>query len=226
MRSLPLWFALLCVAVRAEVAPLLREVAGKWMDERSHWAFTQLAKETDKDGKVLERLERFDPSHGYERRWELLKLNGRTPSAREIEEWRKKKNSKKKDPKPWLEYVDLEHAKVRDEDARTVSYDIPLKRSAGGLFPGDKVAVTLTINKESRDLERAQANIDGPFNIALGLARVVDLDLDLELLPEDQVPGQKARPGEQPKGTAIAVVNKLGKRVEYKWSEFKRITKG
>lgn len=223
MRFLTLLFLLTAAYLRADVPPLLQEVAGKWMDEKSHWSFTQLAKETDKDGNVLERLERFDPSRGYEHRWELLKLNGKTPTPAEVEEWRRKKNRSKKDPKPWLDYVDLEHAKVREEDAQAVTYDVPLKRAGGGLFPGEKVSVVLTINKQTRDLERAQAAIEGPFNVALGLARVIDLDLDLELPPEQPAAADAAKNGNQPKGMAYAVVNKLGKRVEYKWTEFRRV---
>jgi len=80
----------------------------------------------------------------------------------------------------------------------------------------------LTINKQTRELERAQATIDGPFNVALGLARVLDLDLDLELPPDDD---DKAHAGQGPKGTAYAVVNKLGKRIEYKWTDFRRTTR-
>lgn len=204
-------------ATAVDAPPLLTEVADKMADERQHWAFTQFARETKGD-KVIERLERYDPSRGDAHRWELLKLNGHTPTAQESEEWSRKKNrTRGKAPKTLEDYADLSQARVKSEDADSVTYEIPLRSSAGGLFPGNKIGLTLTVNKETKEIERARAGITEPFKIALGLAKVIDLDLDLEM--EDE--GAKA---DQPQGTATAVVNKLGKRVEYHWSDFKRVT--
>lgn len=219
---------LLCVAtwtsaLRAEAPALLKEIAERWLDERTLWAFTQFVRETDNNGKTVERLERFDPSNGYDKRWRLLKLNGQVPSADEVEEWSKKKNRKKKEPKSWLEFVDLENAKLREEDNRLVTYEVPLKRAAGGLFPGDKITVILTIDKSTRSIEQARASIDEPFNVALGLAQVQELDFDLQLPPDkSQVSSSTAKNHSQAEGTATAVVNRFGKRVEYTWTEFRR----
>jgi hypothetical protein len=203
----------------AEGPRLLVQVADKMADERQNWAFTQLARETSSNGDVLERLERYDPSRGHEHRWELLKLNGRKPTPQEIADWDKRKNhSRSKPPKTLEDYADLSQARVKSEDKDTVTYELPLRSSAGGLFPGNKVSLTLTVNKESKEIEHAKAGIDGPFKVALGLAKVIDLDLDLEV----QDDGNKA--AEKPKGTASAVVNKMGKQIEYHWSDFTRVT--
>jgi hypothetical protein len=209
---------LFAAGLRAEVPPLLQEVADKLAKERQLWAFTQFVREFDGDQVVLERLERYDPARGQARRWQLLKLNGKTPTAAEVETWNKRKNRPpKRAPKPVAEYLDLEHARVREQDAESISYEVPFRRSAGGLFPGDKVELTLTINKKLRAIERAQVSIDGSFKVALGLAEVVGLDLDLEL-PD----GDTAKATEQPRGSGSAVVNKFGQRVEYRWTEFTR----
>jgi hypothetical protein len=212
-------------AARGEVPPLLKEIADRWSEERLQWAFTQHVRETDGDGEVHERLERFDPSNGYDKRWRLLKLDGRAPSAQEIDYWHKKKNRKKKDPKSWLSFVDLEQARKRAEDERTISYEVPVKSAGGGLFPGNKISVHLTIDKRTRSIEQAHASVDEPFNVALGLAQVVDLDLNLEL-PADPAAGRKdtaAHPAnDQARGTVSAVVNRMGKRVEYTWTDFRR----
>lgn len=196
---------------------LLAQVADKMADERQNWAFTQHARETKGD-RVVERVERYDPSQGDSRRWQLLKLNGREPTAQEAQEWNRKKNkSRSKAPKTLEDYADLSQARVKSEDAETVTYDIPLKSSAGGLFPGNKISLTITVNKESKEIERAQAGIAEPFKVALGLAKVIDLDLDIEM--EDE--GATA---EKPQGTATAVINKMGKRVEYHWTDFTRVS--
>ena len=165
--------------LRGEVPPLLQEVVDKLTDERQRWAFTQFVREFDGDRVTVERVERFDPTRGWERRWRLLRLNGRAPTAEEVEAWSKKKNrARKRPPKELAEYEDLAQARVSHETAERVSYEIPFRRSAGGLFPGEKVDLTLTINKRTRALERALVGIDESFSVALGLARIIDLAHD------------------------------------------------
>lgn len=208
----------------AEGPALLQEVADKMADQRQNWAFTQLARETAGNGEVTERLERYDPSRGNARRWELLKLNGRAPTAQEAEDWSNRKNRKRsKAPKTLEDYADLSQARVKSEDKDTVTYDVPLRSAAGGLFPGNKISLTLTVNKESKEIEHAKAGIEGPFKVALGLAKVIDLDLDIEV-SDDAGAADKPKGAEKPKGTATAVVNKLGKQIEYHWSDFTRVT--
>lgn len=208
--------------LRGEVPPLLQEVVDKLTDERQRWAFTQFVREFDGDRVTVERVERFDPTRGWERRWRLLRLNGRAPTAEEVEAWSQKKNRvRKRPPKQVAEYVDLAQAQVREETAESVSYEIPFRRSAGGLFPGEKVELTLTINKRTRAIERARVGIDESFRVALGLAKIIDLDLDLEI-PEAGPAARAGDPPENPKGTASAVVNRLGRRIEYQWSDFIR----
>ncbi|HWA28744.1 MAG TPA: hypothetical protein VG734_24045 [Lacunisphaera sp.] len=232
LRRLSLLLLLAC-SLRAEVPPLLQEVAATLVDERQHWAFTQRVREFDGDKVVVDRVERFDPARGQEKRWLLVKLNGRTPTPEEVEKWSQKKNRARKRPsKDVNEYVDLEQARVREETASTISYEVPFRRSAGGLFPGEKVALTLTINKQTHALERAQVSIDESFKVALGLAQVVDIDLDLEMPNKDgaRKPGDadhgaaEGKSGEagKPQGTASAVVNKFGRRFEYYWTDFTR----
>jgi hypothetical protein len=206
----------------AAVPPLLQEVAEKLTDERQRWAFTQSVKEFEGDRVVEERLERFDLSRGQERRWELLKLNGRTPTREEVEAWSHRKNKvHKRPPKSATEYVDLEHARVREENGESISYEVPFRRAAGGLFPGEKVDLTLTINKKTHGIERAQVSLDESFKVAFGLAQVVDLDLDLAMPDGGQSPQPDAA-ADKAQGNASAVVNKFGRRIEYHWSDFVR----
>ncbi|MES1194979.1 MAG: hypothetical protein ABUL65_03730, partial [Opitutus sp.] len=204
--------------LRAEVPPLLQEIAGRWLDERPQWSFTQLVRETSRDGEVHERLERFDLSRGYDQRWQLLAIDGRAPTAQEIEASSQRKNrGKPKSPRSWFEYVDLDNARLRGENDRFIRYEVPLKRVAGGLFPGDKISVLLTIDKQTHALEHAQARVDEPFNVALGLAEVVEVKGNVALPPAPD-----AGPVDNPSGSVSAVVNRLGKRVEYTWTDFRR----
>jgi hypothetical protein len=121
--------------------------------------------------------------------------------------------------------VDLENARIRSETARTIEYEVPLKRIAGGLFPGDKVSVRLTIDRETRAIEHAEARVDEPFNVALGLAEVVEVDADVNIPPESKTGGARNPDAaeENPSGQVSATVNRIGgRRFEYTWTEFRR----
>jgi len=216
----PFLFCLL-TALHGAAPALLQEVADRMVSEREQWAFTQLVREYNGDRVAVERLERYDPARGYEHRWQLLKLNGKTPTAEEAKQWTARKNKPHKRPeKAAVDYLDLDHAKVQNETDESISYQVPFRRSAGGLFPGDKVELTLMISKKTHEIERAQVSVDEEFKVALGLAKVIDIDLDLEM-PEAGKPTTAGKP-EKTTGSATAVVNKLGRRFEYRWTEFTR----
>ncbi len=215
-----LFLLLLAGSLRAEIPALLNEIAANWEDVRSRWAFTQFVREFDGEKVAEEHVETYDLSRGEEHRWQLVTLNGRPATAQERLAWSKRKNkARKREPRPLTDIMDLEHAQVVGEDARSISYDIPLRKTAGWIFPGEKVGVTVAINKQSHQVEKGRIAIDGPFSIALGLAKVIDLDFDLEVPTNPD--GTPVEPT-QAQGTAYAVVNKLGRRVEYSWSDFVR----
>lgn len=211
-------------SVRAADPALLTEAVTRWSGERDYWAFTQRVKEFDGEEVKQERVETFDPSRPENKRWALLKLDGRAPTADEWAAWDKRKNKKRKrDPKPLVEYFDFEHARVIREEGKSVLYDLPLRSGAGWLFPADKIDLQLLINRETRAVEKVDARINEPFKVALGLARVLDFELELAMQPvEGRAPADPA--GTKPDGTVHAVVNKFGQRVEYSWNEFKRVT--
>ena len=217
-----LLFALLAPTAwtRPEHAPLLQEVANSWLNERDRWAFTQVVREFDGKELKQERFERYDPSRGKMERWNLVSINGRPPTAKERADWQERKNKKQRRPKPELaENFDFAGAKVVAETAETIRYELPLRSSIDWLFPISKVELLVTINKTGPALEQVQAQIDEPFRVALGLARILDIDLDVQMAPPPTADPADAKPS----GTASAVVTKFGDRVEYFWSEFKRV---
>jgi hypothetical protein len=60
--------------------------------------------------------------------------------------------------------------------------------------------------------------------VALGLGRVLDVDFDVQM-NQPETTAVAADPAmAKPDGTAKVVVNKLGQRIEYAWSDFKRVT--
>lgn len=223
------WLALLLagtLAARAEVPALLKDAVDRWLGEKDYWAFKQHVIEYDGDRVEQDRWERYDPSHPDSSRWTLLSIDGRKATAEEWDAWNKRKNKKRrKDSKPLADYFDMEKAQVAAEDARIIRYAVPLQGTANWLFPIDKVQLSLTVNKKSKAIERADAKISEPFKVALGLARILDFHLDVQMLPAAEAGDPSANPAEaKPDGEIRAVVNKLGQRVEYVWSDFERVT--
>lgn len=222
LRFLPILFLIgTAPAPRPQDAGLLQQVASNWLDERDRWAFTQIVREYDGDALEEERLERYDPSKGYAKRWTLISIDGHPPTPAQWEQWDRRKNKKHHRSKPSVaENFDFADAKVVEETPQIVRYELPLRSTVEWLFPINKVELIVTINKTGPALEQVQARISEPFRVALGLARVLDIDLDLQMKPPPTVDPAGAKPS----GTAHAVVTKLGDRVEYFWSDFKRVT--
>lgn len=223
MRWACLTFALACAALsgRGADTALLRQVADRWFDERDRWAFTQVVREYVGPTLKQERVEHYDPSRRDVSRWQLVSIDGRKPTPQEWAEWSKHKNKlHKRNKKPVTDYLDYAHARVLDETADTVRYELPLKNNVEWLFPIDKVELIVTVNKHIPAIEQVHARIGEPFRVALGFARVLDVDLDVQLDPPASSDPADARPS----GSGHAVVSKRGERVEYYWRDFKRVT--
>lgn len=211
--------------VRAETPALLGHAVDKWIGERNQWAFTQFVREFDGGTVKEERLERYDPSQPQELRWQLRTVNGVPPTDERRAEWQQRKLKKRLNPGKSLGgFFDFEHATVAEETAQVVYYHLPLRNDHSWLFPMDRVNLRVTVNKATHAIDQIEAGIDEPFRVALGLGRVMDIDFDVQMNPSAKR-GETDNPkAARPNGTATAVVNKLGERVEYAWSEFKRVT--
>ncbi len=220
MRWLLLFLGVLPTFCAAAPEPLLREVAEKWLAERNRWAFTQKVREFEGDAVVRQRVERFDPGAGDGRRWRLLSVNGAPPTADFAEAWERRKNGqRRRKVTKAADYFDFDHALLLSDSAERVRYQLPLQSGVEWLFPTDKVELVITIHRPTRALEQVQARISEPFRVALGLARVLDIDMDVQMEPPPTADPADAKPT----GSATAVVTKLGRRVEYAWSDFEHV---
>ncbi len=214
-----------CVSIHAQTPPLLRKAVVRWLGERDNWAFTLHVREFYGDKVKEERSERYDPSKPGIDRWQLVSVDGNPPSDERRAEWQKHKTRKRKNAgKPLDDYLEFEHATVIKETEKQVCYHVPLRNNNSWLFPVEKVELRVTVDRNSFAIEDVIAKIDEPFKVALGLARVLDVDLDMQMNPseirETATDPALAKPG----GTAKVVVNRLGQRIEYAWSDFTRVT--
>jgi hypothetical protein len=224
MRCARAWLFLfgLLAGVCQAASPLLETSVEKWLGERDHWAFTQRAVEYRRDGSTYERLERFDPSQIGNARWKLLKIDGHAPTEEERAAWEKKKfkKNRRRFDSPLSEYFDFDRAQAVNADAKVVNFHVPLRNDKNWLFPTDKVDVTVTINKETHGLERLSAKVREPFKVLLGIARITNGAIDLNF--DD--PAEAGPEAAQANGTARVSVSRFGERVDFEWSDFKRVT--
>jgi len=211
-------------AAWAETPPLLDAAIGTWTSGKIDWAFTRHTQTINDNGVVKdERVERYDPSLPDLRRWRLTEVNGGPPSAAQIEiEQRKNRKPRKYGSEEPGKLLDLPHATIRKEDSRSVTYEVPVRSVAGGLAQTNKLVVLITVDRKTEAIERFTAQLLGPMRIALGLAKVTDVDLDLSFEPTEP----SAKPSSTPapaSGTAHATLSAFGERMEYEWSDFQRV---
>lgn len=214
----------LAPALRAAPPPLLDEAVHQWLEGKDDWAFTQRARTLLDDGSAKEeRLERFDPSLPDNQRWHLLELNGKPPTDEQRHQWQDRKNAKprKASNKPLDELFDFDSATLVSETPEAATYAVAVKPSFARLVAVDKLTVDFTVSKQTKTIEHVTAGLSEPMKIALGLAKVTDLDLDLHFDPESH-----SAPAEvEAKGSASMTMSKVvGARMEYTWSDFKRVT--
>jgi hypothetical protein len=212
--------------LRAEASPLLAKAVQRWDIGSGDLAFTQETRYFSGDGQVKEeRVERYDPSLPDSQRWRLTEVNGQPATEEQRRKWESRKNEKprKKVDRSPTDFLDLDHAAQIGENARSARFRVPLRPEAQRLLSVSDIDVVITVDKQSESVSGVGAALRAPMRVLLGVARITDLDVDVRLIPADEGPAKT--PDEvQPSSTARVMISKLGRPVEYNWSDFKRVT--
>lgn len=212
--------------LRAETPALLAQALAQWGAGREDLAFTQQTRTFLDDGTVKEqRIERYDPSLPDRQRWRLMESNGHAATAAQRQKWETWKNGKprKQVSKSLAEYLELEQATLLHETAKHAQFEVGLRPEVARLIAVEKISVIVTVDKESGTIAHIAATLREPIRVLLGLAKIIDLDLDVRIEPVEGDPALKS--GEVQMGsTARVMMSKLGDPLEYRWSDFKRVT--
>ena len=212
--------------VRAQTPPLLHAAIGNWLAGKEEWALTQRVRTLSDDGQVTaERLERYDPSLPDSQRWHLLEVNGQPPSEAQRQTLERRKNLKprRQTSKSPEDLLDFAHAVPTAATPLAVTYTVAVRSETILFTQTEKIIVQITVGRESRAIERVTASLRDPMRVAFGLAKVIGMDFDLSFEPADE--GTKSATDDgQASGTGRATLSKLGARMEYRWSDFKRVT--
>lgn len=202
---------------------LLREAIDKWSNEREAWAFTQQVREFKDSGTDQTRVERYDPSRAEAARWTLVSIDGRAPTEKELAAFRKRKGAKKQHrTKAPSDYVAFERVAVLATDADSIQYAVPLREDISRLIPLEQLTVIVTVDRSRRVIRHLGISLEDPMRIALGLARVTDMNFDLRFELVDAAHAD-APADVQPTGVAEASMSKFGHRAEFSWSDFERV---
>jgi hypothetical protein len=205
--------------------PLLAEAIQKWTAGEGDLAFTQHTRTFLADGRVKdERIERYDPSLPDSQRWRLLSVNGLPATEQQRLEWETRKNSRprrKVDESP-AAFLDLEHAVHINETAEVVRFRIPVRPRAMHLVSLEEIDAVISVDKQTRSIASAGAVLREPIRVLLGIGKITDLDIDVRINPGDAQSPAAAEDVEEG-STARVKISKLGKPVEYDWSDFKRV---
>ncbi len=225
-RFLFLVFAVLGLplGIRAEPPALLVKAVANWAEGRQELAFTQRTRALNDDHSVkYERVERYDPSQPDNSRWRLIEVNGKPPTEEERQDIEVKRNRKPRKPagNPPAAYLDLETARLVHETDRSANYEVGIKPEAARFVPLDKIVLYLIVDKTSESIHHISGYLREPMRIAFGLAKIIDVDLDVqfEASSDEPPPASAVSAG----STARVKMSKFGNPLEFTWSDFKEV---
>jgi hypothetical protein len=195
----------LLTGAHAAVPDPLAAALKRGADDFDRWAYTETTIARDKDGKPEggETIVRFDPSKPFEEQFTPLKVDGHEPTEKERGKYRKEGVARGKQlqqdadkPKPdagkdddappvmdlngQKATVDLEHAKLVEEQGVLLTYEIPLQpKGKGGSIPLDKLKILLRVNRERGILENVRIRLLAPFRLKL-VAKISSGEFNLD----------------------------------------------
>lgn len=204
---------------------MLAKALQRWTIGQGDLAFTQQTRAFLSDGGVKEeRVERYDPSLPDSRRWRLLEVNGMPATDEQRRKWETRKNSRprtKVDESP-SKYLDFDNAVLIGETPRDARFRVPVRPETRRLLATENIDVVITVDKQTGNIAGIGAALREPIRVLLGIARITDLDVDLRINPADES-SPEATDEVESGSTARVKISKLGRPVEYNWSDFKRV---
>ncbi len=156
---------------------MLQTLLQKTADDLGRWAYTENRVVKDEKGKVKsEQLVRFDPSQPYAEQWTPITIDGREPTARERDKFRRRgEDSDPAKPKrssrfrrPALgEVIDVARTSIASETTTHWVFEIPLLKVGNERFPPEKFQVHARVRKEGTQLENIAVSLRESFRAKL-----------------------------------------------------------
>jgi hypothetical protein len=217
-------------ATNAELA-LLSEVLHKVANDYLRWAYTERRVMRDDKGKVLsDALLRHDPSKPYAEQWVPLKIDGREPTERDRQKYRRQGERSAPSDKPVPasrrrpslgELIDVGRSFIAAETPTHLIFEIPLLKFGNERFPPEKFQVLTRIRKDGSVLENISVRLRGSFRSKLVMkVKAGDGSLDFAQIDPKYPPALVAIEGDA--DASVLFVN-VGRSVELKRTELKHV---
>lgn len=169
---------------------LMMDALTKTASELPRWAYTETRIIRDEKGREkTNTVVRFDPSKPYAEQWTPLSINGKPPSARELQRYRRQgeraeqaDDKAERQPLPegevavdrgrgrrvtLGEVLQTHAAKVVSANSTHIVYEIPLRKDRNERFPPEKFEVLARVVRETRTLENVAVRLRESFRTNL-----------------------------------------------------------
>ncbi|WP_438481014.1 hypothetical protein [Oleiharenicola lentus] len=179
---------------------LFKEAMRNTAQDTEHWAYTETQRTVASKGRPRgETVVRFDPSKHYAEQFTPLKIDGKTPSEKQLKEYRKRgekrgeqvaraaeqaKNPGVTATQPSLRIggnrvtLDLSAPVVLSVDDQKIAFEVPVKSVQKGL-PADKFQVVLNVSRSLKQVESVEMRVRESFRVKL-VAKVKEGEVSLK----------------------------------------------
>ena len=223
------------------VPPLLLDALTKVAQDFDRWAYTETRRITDNKGVTRsETVVRFDPSKPYAEQYQLLKIDGKAPTERQLKDYRRrgekrgerfaKEEAEGKTPGSQMPRfgmnggsasIDLHHATIAEENAQSVTYEVPLHNDTTATIPVEKFQLMARVGKQSRAFENVGLHVRSGFRVKL-IVKVTSggANLDFGVADPKFAPVPLRLTGD---ASATVMFVKLGANFEIERTDLKRV---
>jgi hypothetical protein len=158
------------------------------------WAYTETTVKTTLSGKPRgETIVRYDPSKPYAEQWTPLKVDGHAPTARDLEKYRRRgEEARRRDEQPdapsrhksFGELILPAEARVAEESAGSIVFELPLRKDGNNRFPAEKFIAFARIDRASRALTSVSVRLRESFHLKV-VAKVKSGEVNVEFATID-----------------------------------------
>lgn len=199
---------------------LFADAYAKLGADQDSWAYTETSHAID-DRRV--RVTRVDPSKSEAERSVLLSIDGKPPTAIQVQEWRDDGGDVPKalgDFPPLESLVDLKDLRIAEEGPDAVVFELPI-RGGNADFPAGKFQARFRVSRTARAFEDISVNLRDSFRVA-GVVKVTEAGLHARFQTVD--PAAPPQPVLlQGGGSARIVLIKVSRDFETTRTDFQRV---
>ncbi|OCQ20880.1 hypothetical protein A7985_13885 [Pseudoalteromonas luteoviolacea] len=155
--------------------------------ERGKWAFTYHHNEIE-EGEKTDIYAQYFPQNPRGERWQLLKLNGASPTQKQVKDFASKRENEGYSIK-LTELINPQSLSIEKETAQTITFSYPVQLADLGKDAIGKLMGTVKINKSSASIEEVNIiNTDEFSPVALADISHFKLNMQFQTINDSVLP--------------------------------------